>query len=128
MTVPEHRLIVAARALLNWTQRDLAEVSEVSLGTILRFEQNKVNPIPANRKAIYGALSDAGVQFLANGVTLCPKPAPQETTTPQNTSASTPPSDASAPSSPPSVVPGVVGSGSVSEPYAVPTLPTGFTS
>jgi transcriptional regulator with XRE-family HTH domain len=55
----------AARALLDWTQDDLAARSKVSKRTILHFEKaSGRKPIPANMDAIQRALEAAGVTFI----------------------------------------------------------------
>lgn len=61
----------AARALLNISQRDLAAASGVSRRTILSFENEQRNLIPATRDALQRALEAAGVRFLGEvGVAL----------------------------------------------------------
>lgn len=57
----------AARALLNWSGQRLAEESGVSLHTIRRAEpiDGPLRMIPANARAIRGALEAAGVEFIA---------------------------------------------------------------
>ena len=58
----------AARGLLGITQVHLARKSGVSLRTIISFEQGEREPMPANRRAIRGALEAAGAIFIdANG-------------------------------------------------------------
>ena len=54
----------AARALLNWSQKDLADKSGVGVATIRNFEANRSKLMPANRMAILRALTDAGVVLL----------------------------------------------------------------
>ena len=59
--------IRAARMLLRWEQRDLAERSGVSLPTIKRLE-TKPGPVSAydsTLTAIRTALESAGVEFIA---------------------------------------------------------------
>ena len=59
--------IRAARALLRWEQKTLAENSEVSLATIKRIEGRPGVAI-ANRPTIHSlvqALESAGVEFIA---------------------------------------------------------------
>jgi transcriptional regulator with XRE-family HTH domain len=55
--------IRAARALLNWTVRDLAESAGVHRNTITRAETDSTGPGTA-RAAIRAALESAGVEFL----------------------------------------------------------------
>ena len=54
----------AARALLKWSQRKLAEASGVALSTVADFENDKREPWPDNLAAISRALEDAGVEFI----------------------------------------------------------------
>jgi len=54
----------AARALLNWSQPELAAASGVSVSTIRDFETGKRMPIPANRKALQQAMETGGVLFI----------------------------------------------------------------
>ena len=59
-------VIRAARALLRWDQRDLADASLVSLPSIKRLE-SKPGPLaahPATLAAIKRALESAGVEFI----------------------------------------------------------------
>jgi transcriptional regulator with XRE-family HTH domain len=55
----------AARGLLRWSQRELAERSGVHLNTIKDFEREKAaNPTRATLLAWQRALSKAGVAFI----------------------------------------------------------------
>jgi len=54
----------AARALLGYTQHDLAERSGISLRTLVSFESGDRQPIPAIQTAIQNALEHAGIIFL----------------------------------------------------------------
>ncbi len=54
----------AARALLGWTQRQLAEAAGVNETTVIFFESGKRNPIPATMKAMLRALQDGGILFI----------------------------------------------------------------
>ena len=54
----------AARALINWSQPQLAEAACVSVSTIRDFETSKRRPIDNNLHAIRKALEVAGVIFL----------------------------------------------------------------
>ncbi|QKC86354.1 XRE family transcriptional regulator [Mesorhizobium sp. NZP2077] len=54
----------AGRALLNWTQTQLAEASRTSVSTIRDFESGKRAPMPNNLEAIRRALESAGVEFI----------------------------------------------------------------
>jgi len=57
----------AARGYLNWSQRDLANASGVSLRAIQNFENGEREPISATRQALQQALEGAGIEFLASG-------------------------------------------------------------
>ncbi|MCX7313911.1 MAG: transcriptional regulator [Alphaproteobacteria bacterium] len=68
MVVPPltSELIRAARALLRWEQRDLAEASAVSLPTIKRLE-SKPGVLGAHHStvaALHRALENAGIKFI----------------------------------------------------------------
>ena len=56
-----------ARALLDWTQPDLAKAAGIALATLKRFEKGHVTPIPVVRAAIFAALEKAGVEFHHDG-------------------------------------------------------------
>ncbi len=61
----------AARALLRWSARELAEKSGISLPTIQRMEASEGVPsgLSKNLEAIQGALEAAGVVMVdANGL------------------------------------------------------------
>lgn len=61
--------IRAARALLRWDQKDLAEASKVSLPSIKRLEAQR-GPLAAQERtidAIRSALGGAGILFLEDG-------------------------------------------------------------
>ncbi len=61
----------AARALINWSQPQLAEASGTGVSTIRDFETGKRTPIANNIAAIRAALEGAGITFLPNdGVAL----------------------------------------------------------
>jgi DNA-binding XRE family transcriptional regulator len=66
----------AARAWLNWSQRDLADKSGVSLSAIKDFERDAGRKtIASNRAALQRAIEEAGVKLIfghngkASGVT-----------------------------------------------------------
>ena len=54
----------AARALLEWTQTDLATAAKIAVPTVKRFETGVRTPIPIVKAAIVRALEEAGVEFL----------------------------------------------------------------
>ena len=58
----------AARALLAWPQRQLAEIARVSISTIADFERGSRTPVANNAQAIRAALEAQGLQFIAGGV------------------------------------------------------------
>jgi transcriptional regulator with XRE-family HTH domain len=57
----------AARALLKWSQTELADASGVALSTVADFEIDKREPRTDNLTAIQGALEKAGVVFEIDG-------------------------------------------------------------
>lgn len=59
----------AARALLNWKQTTLAEMSGVSLAGIKNIESGASDPSPRTMQAILKAFEEAGVFFLKEGET-----------------------------------------------------------
>jgi transcriptional regulator with XRE-family HTH domain len=60
----------AARALLNWSQQDLADASKIGNATIRNFEGGKSTPQHATLDVLVRAFQSAGVTFLANGEAL----------------------------------------------------------
>ena len=54
----------AARALVNWSVRELAEQSGVHRNTISNFENSKSGGDPSTLEAIRAALEAAGVEFI----------------------------------------------------------------
>ena len=58
--------IKAGRALVDWTAKDLADKSGVSLATIQRMESagGTDSARGENLKAVQKALEDAGIQFI----------------------------------------------------------------
>jgi predicted transcriptional regulator len=58
------RQIRAARALLSWSQQQLADKAIVSVNALARLERGEVNPRMSTLMAVYKALTDAGVEFL----------------------------------------------------------------
>ena len=57
----------AARALLKWTTRDLAEKASVHRNTISAFESGKSEPNSATVQVLARALEAAGVSFTNGG-------------------------------------------------------------
>jgi transcriptional regulator with XRE-family HTH domain len=53
----------AARALLGWSQQDLARQAGVALSTVADFERGERTPVPNNMDAIRSALEKGGVSF-----------------------------------------------------------------
>jgi DNA-binding transcriptional regulator YiaG len=62
----------AARAMLNWSQPDLAKAANVGQSTITRFECNARTPRASNLAAIQAALEAAGVVFTPGTATTSP--------------------------------------------------------
>ncbi len=54
----------AARALLNWSQPDLAEATGLTRETIANLERGAHTPQPKNLVALREALEAAGIEFL----------------------------------------------------------------
>ena len=54
----------AARALLNWSQSNLAKASGHGQATVADFERGKRQPHPRNQQAIRAALEKAGIAFI----------------------------------------------------------------
>ena len=57
----------AARALLGWTQQDLAQRANVAISTVADFERGKRSPVSNNLDAMRSALEQAGVTLLSGG-------------------------------------------------------------
>ncbi|KVT60622.1 hypothetical protein WM27_09605 [Burkholderia ubonensis] len=60
----------AARALLDWSQRDLAQAAQIAVSTIADFERDVRKMMPANMRMIVHAFNDAGVEFIPRGVVM----------------------------------------------------------
>lgn len=58
------RQIRAARALLDWSQQELADSAIVSLNALARLERGTVDPRTSTLSAVEKALVGAGVEFL----------------------------------------------------------------
>jgi predicted transcriptional regulator len=69
MSIPKVSIeqIKAARALLRWSQSDLARVSGVSIPTIKRLEaqSGELGGRAETSKAIIATLEGAGIEFIA---------------------------------------------------------------
>jgi len=63
----DRTLVRTARALLDWTQPELAKAAGIALATLKRFEKGHRTPIPVVRAAMFAALEKAGVQFQDDG-------------------------------------------------------------
>lgn len=61
------RQIKAARALLGWSQQDLADRAIVSLNALTRLERGQVDSRSSTLMAIETALMRAGVEFIPAG-------------------------------------------------------------
>ena len=61
------RQIRAARALLDWSQQDLADKAIVSLNALARLERGTVDPRASTLSAVEKALMRAGVEFIPEG-------------------------------------------------------------
>lgn len=61
ITGPQSR---AARALLDITRDELADMSRVSKRTILHFEAGERQAVPATVDALRRALEEAGIEFI----------------------------------------------------------------
>ncbi len=59
------RQIRAARALLGWTQQQLADKAIVSFNAVTRLERGEVDPRVSTITAVEMALAKAGIEFLA---------------------------------------------------------------
>jgi DNA-binding transcriptional regulator YiaG len=69
---PKH--VRAARALLAWSQQDLAKQANVAVSTVADFERGHRTPMANNAQAIRGALEKAGIHFLPTGAIIGPPP------------------------------------------------------
>ncbi len=67
---PKH--IRAARALLAWSQQDLAKAAGVATSTVADFERGHRTPVANNAQAIRSALEGAGIRFLPTGAVIGP--------------------------------------------------------
>jgi predicted transcriptional regulator len=61
------RQIRAARALLGWSQQQLADKAIVSLNALARLEKGNVDSRMSTLQAVEKALAKAGIEFLSAG-------------------------------------------------------------
>lgn len=67
------RQIKAARALLDWSQDDLAKITCLSVATIRKLEQGNISPRGKTNQCIRDAVESAGLEFIEpNGVRFRP--------------------------------------------------------
>jgi len=59
------RQIRAARALLGWSQQQLADKAIVSLNVVTRIERGEVDPRLSTLTALHKALTKAGIEFVS---------------------------------------------------------------
>ena len=55
----------SARALLGWTQRDLARRAVISVSVVSAYETRKARPAPSTVRNLQRTLEAAGVEFIA---------------------------------------------------------------
>ncbi|HFH3591301.1 helix-turn-helix transcriptional regulator [Pseudomonas aeruginosa] len=67
---PKH--VRAARALLAWSQQELAKSAGVATSTVADFERGHRTPMANNALAIRNALEAAGISFLPQGAVIGP--------------------------------------------------------
>ena len=75
-SVPQEELtprqVRAGRALLAWSQLDLAKAAGVGQSTVADFERGSRTPMPNNADAIRAALEKEGVRFQSEGAVMGP--------------------------------------------------------
>src|ERR1700722_17358940 len=64
--------VKAARALLAWSQQDLARNAGVAVSTVADFERGSRTPIPNNAESIHASLQNAGIAFPPGGAVIGP--------------------------------------------------------
>ena len=67
---PKH--VRAARALLAWSQQDLAKAAKVATSTVADFERGSRTPMANNALAIRSAFESADIRFLPTGAVIGP--------------------------------------------------------
>lgn len=65
--------VKAARALLGWSQADLARAAQLGPSTVADFERGERTPLANNMSAIRVALEGVGLQFRAGGAVVAPR-------------------------------------------------------
>jgi transcriptional regulator with XRE-family HTH domain len=65
--------VKAARALLGWSQADLARAAQLGPSTVADFERGERTPVANNLSAMRAALEGAGLQFRAGGAVVAPR-------------------------------------------------------
>lgn len=63
----------AGRALLAWSQQDLAKKAGVAASTVADFERGQRTPVPNNADAMRAALEQAGIHFPKGGAVIGPE-------------------------------------------------------
>jgi transcriptional regulator with XRE-family HTH domain len=53
-----------ARAMLGWSQEELAAAATVARATVADFERGTRSPVPNNLGAIHSAFEKAGIRFI----------------------------------------------------------------
>jgi transcriptional regulator with XRE-family HTH domain len=56
----------AARAMVQWTQDELAEKANIGVVSVRRFEQGKAEPYQGTQRLLRQELEKAGVRFLGD--------------------------------------------------------------
>lgn len=66
--------VKAGRALLRWSQAELAGRAGIATSTLADFERGQRSPVPNNLETIRAALEEAGVSLPAGGAVVGPPP------------------------------------------------------
>ncbi len=69
---PSPRQVKAARALLAWTQGQLAKEAQIATSTLADFERGERTPVANNAEAITVALEKQGIRFTNGGAVTGP--------------------------------------------------------
>ena len=64
VSVLKSRQIKAARALVDWSQEDLANAANLSIATIRKLELGNISPRDSTNMFVRSAFEDAGLEFL----------------------------------------------------------------